>query len=865
MDKSIQWARDAARDVIEESPFLRSWLFERAPASSQPLVESYMSKASEADLMIWLVESETTPPVRAELYAALGTGAKILAFRIDTERIGKSTTSVLEHVDVKYDHVADADDLKSKCRAALADEIVRAWRSAGRSPRRVLLQTLAARSRSRCIDRWMALGISSEVAGQFADDRSVGMLHTSPFALGRFAILRGEIGSGKSLAADRIFEGVLQQAASDSGEQIPIFLEAKNITGSLQGSLVESGYESMPSGRFLLVLDGLDEAPIDRRLDLARAARQVSIACPEARVLVTSRPFYDLAGPFSGSLVDMSPMSHDESLPLISRVAGHDLVRGAFWDLPDSFNEAIRRPLFALLVGLMHRTESFSPVPFGRLLSDLVAASLGRANASQESADPLLRCLARVATDRGGGVIPLAELATYAEIAPLLRSRLIAERRGQVMFSLAIISEWFAARALEQGTPSALDLVDDAKRLENWTVPITMCLADTSHGTFARLMRPLADRHPATAAQVLDGSVPDWPTDTTVRLPSWQDCGRLWVVAIRAWLTGLGPLERLLASIDQAVNPPSLGVLRLDTSTLAIAWASVDQNGPLVELPVGFQSDATWPRWEIRSNQGGPGWEWRWSHELVCRALDKLLNRRMLPIPHSLRGESHWRTALSLVGRHGAFETVPIAVSLLQEMVEECIPPDVNIRIGSPPGVRPHSQALSELLLDIKGSHVSPPWPGPDKPIGPYVWSGYSWESILIRTERVYVAALNAYREMVERWFPKFRKEFWLYSRHPFRMVGALRRWPLDSTQVGLTLGYFLEADLEGSGWTVDLKLADENSWREFNGRANDKLDRGETDRISHSVPDVFGLSAAEDLAYSWLRDDLNGVHWKLR
>ena len=77
-----RWARDAVADTLEQSDHFKSWLFEHAPASSEILADSYLSKVRESDLVIWLVEQETTEPVRAEITAALEATRRILMFRI---------------------------------------------------------------------------------------------------------------------------------------------------------------------------------------------------------------------------------------------------------------------------------------------------------------------------------------------------------------------------------------------------------------------------------------------------------------------------------------------------------------------------------------------------------------------------------------------------------------------------------------------------------------------------------------------------------------------------------------------------------------------------------------------------------------
>ena len=277
-----RWARDAVADTLQQLNQFKPWLFEHAPASSEILADSYLAKVHESDLVIWLVEQETTEPVRAEITAALEATRRILMFRITPPPSDSATESLITCVGTKWDYVADAADLKGKLQAALGDEIVRAWRAAGRPTKPPILDTLSAQSRSRCIDRWLAAGISDRIAECFADDPSIGLLQVPVFASNRLAILRAEIGAGKSLAAERLFQDALKLARIHENEEIPIFLEAKKIIGSLEQNLSGSGYNSVPVGSVLVVIDGLDEAPVERRVELARAARRLTFEYPSA-------------------------------------------------------------------------------------------------------------------------------------------------------------------------------------------------------------------------------------------------------------------------------------------------------------------------------------------------------------------------------------------------------------------------------------------------------------------------------------------------------------------------------------------------------------------------------------------------------
>ena len=288
--------------MLRQSGQFTPWLFEDAPASSEPLGDSYLTKAREADLVIWLVERETAEPVRDEILSARETNRRILILRIAPPPSDTGTESLIRLVGTKWDYVVDSADLQGKLQAALGNEIVRAWRAAGWSTKPATLDTLSARSRSRCIERWLAAGIPDSIAESLADDPSIGLLEVPIFASNRFAIIRVEIGSGKSLVAERLFQDALRLARTPGNEQIPIFLEAKHIHGTLEQTLSKSGYEIVADGSMLVIIDGLDEAPENRRVELAQAAKRLTFECPSTRVLVTSRPLSDLSPHFDDSL-----------------------------------------------------------------------------------------------------------------------------------------------------------------------------------------------------------------------------------------------------------------------------------------------------------------------------------------------------------------------------------------------------------------------------------------------------------------------------------------------------------------------------------------------------------------------------------
>ena len=283
------WARNATFDVLQQPDWIVPWLFEHTPASSESLPDCYLGKVRSSDLVIWLVDETTTPPVRNEIVAALETSKRILMFRISPPPSDSATELLVTHVGTKWDYVADSIDLKVKLRMALGDAIVSNWRAAGRTTTPPMLDVLHDRSRSRCVDRWLATGLPQELAITLADDPSVGALDIPVLHSRRFAIIRAEIGAGKSLAAERLFQDALARARNSKQERTPVFLEARHIIGPLEQTITkEVGAAAIPdSDSLLVIIDGLDEVPPDRRARLARAARHLTAEWGSARAIVT--------------------------------------------------------------------------------------------------------------------------------------------------------------------------------------------------------------------------------------------------------------------------------------------------------------------------------------------------------------------------------------------------------------------------------------------------------------------------------------------------------------------------------------------------------------------------------------------------
>ena len=82
INDEMRRTRQVVREAIEELPLTRPWLFEGAPATADPLDESYLRWVGRCDLFILLLREDITDPVRVEWETATQARKARLVFLI---------------------------------------------------------------------------------------------------------------------------------------------------------------------------------------------------------------------------------------------------------------------------------------------------------------------------------------------------------------------------------------------------------------------------------------------------------------------------------------------------------------------------------------------------------------------------------------------------------------------------------------------------------------------------------------------------------------------------------------------------------------------------------------------------------------
>ena len=261
-DEELCRARTLAIDTVDKYPGMRVWAFEDAPASSEAARDRYIRNAGSADLAVWLVGSKTSAPVVEEIDACLAAGGKPLPFLLPVQLWDSQTQELIERVEkvVTWRKVEDTERLPEHIHKALTDEIVRRFRDPVPWNHDLLLKQKHRESITETKRLWTTLGVPDGIAGELADDNSIG--NKVPFPTSGTLTVTAQQGSGKTLAAHRLYQQALVNRLQNHFQPFPIFLNARNISEDLKDQI--EGYTrehgTVYTQMVLVIIDGLDEA-----------------------------------------------------------------------------------------------------------------------------------------------------------------------------------------------------------------------------------------------------------------------------------------------------------------------------------------------------------------------------------------------------------------------------------------------------------------------------------------------------------------------------------------------------------------------------------------------------------------------------
>lgn len=744
------------------------------------------------------------------------------------------------------------------------------------------LEDMARESRARCVTLWQAAGVSRSEALKLVEDSTIGMPKPDwlPHVERPLVLLVGELGAGKSLTAERFFQSAVKNARENADAPVPVYLEAQQAIGQLQETIKTAahGLGDPQTQGAAVIIDGAGEVGAEFALKLLNDVRTLVSAWKNTTAVITSKPipFFEKAE----ERLEIPSLSEAEAFALIKRIAGHAIPSAVSSNWPKSVKDAIRLPLFAVLMGTYLRDgEKRISHSKGELIENLVERALGQTKANRASADRMLQRLAVLSTDLAGGRVPTAEItADRVELQSLIDWGLVVERSGMLAFSLQIFTHWFASQSLASRVPTLNDLINDPQRLERWRDPMIIFVGASSYDQVSGMLTELTKRHPAFAAEIINEGLAKWSSAEEI-LPSLlpRQYGQRVRTTMQAWVKGIGPLAQLIAPVRENGTLKPLGVRTLNGRNFVHSWYQGNENFPDVgllpsDVPTQDRSDPSaddWLEFLGRSPGRQPAWAWQQTLNELADNLSDLLKRCALSVSEGpLAREALWREAL-IISRRSSLHRDSIPLAEIERYLDG-FSENAILRGYGQPGVDVDQFKLKvERLREAGETEVRPPWPGPDRFGGKYAWEQYTPDQTLLRAKAVFEGALIGYQQLVAVWFSAFSSRLRVAVLLPARIVVNLSKAPdgtphvwwyfeaLPHNNPSMVEVSFHDGNLKKSDW--DLFRSLENNWRFLRPVTAAWLTPWTQGKIS---TDLFGLTPATILAYTWLWNDLQRISW---
>ncbi len=675
-----------------------------------------------------------------------------------------------------------------------------------------------------------APGITQEQArlsSEFDLDDPDGLISLGP---GGVVALSGPMGAGKTDVANLWLANRCREFAADDSRPLPLWITARNIDSGLE-SWIKSIVDSSTLARVgvSLVVDGVDET--SKGAQLVEECQILSARWPKSQVLITGRP-----GAFADHVecVHLESWSEDTAFEMIRKVTGSSRVYPH--DYPPQIVEAVRRPLFAMLVVSIYGASENLPKTSAALIQYCALRSLGRSSGAWREFFPLLRRIAAYSVANDGNVA-LSEVGGEAIRHSLQETRLVVFSEHKVSFTLSLFEQWFAAEALLQGEVNLEDILSDLASFAKWRYVLALSMQTGSADHIDKIMIALTEWNPGAAAWVVrEGVERPFGTNGPFReLPGWKTVASRLHRAMASWCNGIGGLTPVVTPLDAGKNATDHLKLHLAVEDagmkFSFAWEQGDSGSKKIlhlsnlqelvrkGLSVGFSPAPA-----------GDAWVWGWTVRQIQQDLEANLPRALhlhMPPGGVIETEYIWAVVYALLRRGSFLNTEPIRVEELkalvrglQEKAREHGPvEDYAYQYGAKRTITRLDLVLVGEWLDRQvDDQLTPPWPAVDvsRPSSGWVWNFYTPERLLELTRFVYARALDAYAEMMSTLFRNFSYSLNHSSLLPATLKGSLHTGRGDSYGHGPVLDYCLLplADTQTGQSNVDISIAESKAVR---------------------------------------------------
>ena len=586
----------------------------------------------------------------------------------------------------------------------------------------------------------------------------------------------GGMGAGKTTELERIHRVAIDRATRDPQSPIPILVHAREVGDFPLRTIASRHVEGLgdPSQVGVhMVIDGLDEAGIQVS-ELSSRIATLQGEWPNSTVILGTRP---QPLPPGMEAHEIAPLTQEAATSLMASV--HPDIERMPW-LRDELAELLRLPFFAIRYALNVRDGSLAGMGLGQLVGSVGRQALDDMGDRTGDVFDLLVDLACLVVDSGGRPADVRNLgASPAQIAQLMRSRVVQSNDGHASFQLAALTEWFAAQALLQDPTRLTASVSSTLLAHRWRYVLVQALLQGSADQIDTIMSTLLSNVPATAAWVQqEAATPFGESRSTPLAASAEEAGARIRRAAAAWT---GPWPGLLERWAGVEELPTLGVA-IGSQYLSTAWnfARDDSSELVVPLPPEASplraSNSQWDRNMWISIGDGETWPWDWARRQFQDTIDRYFEGLELLADIELCWpELAWDYANRMVGRYPLTESEPVQVPELESVVAQYrdMSAGGEVYVSNGDWHLTEGEAFVADLVRLGIGEVESPWPAANTK-GTSTWLWWTTEQLLDRLQQATKTALDAYLAIVDQHLPSMAPELNTYQLLPGRIVGEL-------------------------------------------------------------------------------------------
>ena len=615
-----------------------------------------------------------------------------------------------------------------------------------------------------CIAKLKSLGLDELVAWDILTNTVIDSRLYVDDHSDNLRFLIGGFGSGKSHQLYCLFLKLLSDYKHDDANMFcPVFMEAKNIKKGKLNSLVSS-FISLKAKKLYLLVDGLDEMPLDNAVNLIDELDIIVNSYDAVKALVSSRPLTIL---HDRNQINARSLSCTEINDLYCRInnVSRSNIEYRFGNNKKAVLNTLAKPFCAVVFCLYaKRNRIFNEMEFVRLF---IEKTVGKVLIKNPECESIIKKLAIKAVDYSYGKIDKSEVDAFCDLNTLLGTGLFIEDGRTLTFALPVTAQWLAAIAIRERYIHIDDILADEERMLKWIYPFAMLFNQITFAESKDFFVKLMKKAPGIATLIVRAGE-DLTAGTVIE--NKRINGEQLYYALSSWLkvfdfgNNLYVKNGILNTITYNQNGAYITYgIRRNNIGINVEVKNINlynSGGEYIYVrSCGINSQSTWP--------------WIESLNFITDVIIEkgIKDRKFILEDSILEDEYIWDSSLKLL-RINPFVTSTIEVNKMVDYLgrlHEC-----DVITG--PGIgtidyRRISKCIDKLKKQGKELIECPYYLGSQQ-LGGYIWSQYTDDEMKKYVEDVYEKALNVYRNFIDTCFFSLKNQMGFYQLLPARMEG---------------------------------------------------------------------------------------------